>query len=145
MPETYNVIINPRHADAMRIKGLTSFPYPLDSRLRSEKILSKFDLACACRRTPSTVHDRACESGIPPASRGIQEPQPSLRMIRLSISCHWADLNGRSCRPGGLALGDATSLATREVGEMKGNWAQNERTNHVCKTKGNNQRRPMLR
>jgi hypothetical protein len=34
VPETYNVIINPRHADAMRIKGLTSFPYPLDSRLR---------------------------------------------------------------------------------------------------------------
>ena len=34
MPETYNLIINPRHADAMRIKGLTSFPCPLDSRLR---------------------------------------------------------------------------------------------------------------
>jgi len=34
VPETYNVIINPRHEDAMRIKRLTSFPYPLDSRLR---------------------------------------------------------------------------------------------------------------
>jgi RES domain-containing protein len=32
--ETYNLIINPRHADATRIKRLTSFPYPLDSRLR---------------------------------------------------------------------------------------------------------------
>jgi RES domain-containing protein len=34
VPETYNLIINPRHADAARIKRLTSFPYPLDSRLR---------------------------------------------------------------------------------------------------------------
>jgi RES domain-containing protein len=33
VPETYNLIINPRHADAARIKRLTSFPYPLDSRL----------------------------------------------------------------------------------------------------------------
>jgi RES domain-containing protein len=33
VPETYNLIINPRHADATRIKRLTSFPYPLDSRL----------------------------------------------------------------------------------------------------------------
>ena len=31
--ETYNLIINPRHADATRINRLTSFPYPLDSRL----------------------------------------------------------------------------------------------------------------
>ena len=34
VPETYNLIINPRHADAARIKRLQSFPYPLDSRLR---------------------------------------------------------------------------------------------------------------
>jgi putative toxin-antitoxin system antitoxin component (TIGR02293 family) len=34
VPETYNLIINPRHADATRINRLTSFPYPLDSRLR---------------------------------------------------------------------------------------------------------------
>ena len=34
VPETYNLIINPRHADAERIKRATSFPYPLDSRLR---------------------------------------------------------------------------------------------------------------
>jgi len=34
VPETYNLIINPRHADATRIKRATSFPYPLDSRLR---------------------------------------------------------------------------------------------------------------
>jgi RES domain-containing protein len=33
VPETYNLIINPRHADATRIKRLTSFPYPLESRL----------------------------------------------------------------------------------------------------------------
>ncbi len=33
VPETYNLIINPRHTDAWRIKHLTSFPYPLDSRL----------------------------------------------------------------------------------------------------------------
>jgi RES domain-containing protein len=33
VPEIYNLIINPRHADAARIKCLTSFPYPLDSRL----------------------------------------------------------------------------------------------------------------
>jgi RES domain-containing protein len=33
VPETYNLIINPRHADAPRIRRLTSFPYPLDSRL----------------------------------------------------------------------------------------------------------------
>lgn len=33
VPETYNLIINPRHADATRIKRLTSFPSPLDSRL----------------------------------------------------------------------------------------------------------------
>ena len=36
VPETYNFIINPRHADAARIKRLTSFPYPLDSRLPKE-------------------------------------------------------------------------------------------------------------
>lgn len=33
LPETYNLVINPRHADATRIRRLTSFPYPLDSRL----------------------------------------------------------------------------------------------------------------
>jgi RES domain-containing protein len=33
VPETYNLIINPRHADATQIKRLTSFPYPLDSPL----------------------------------------------------------------------------------------------------------------
>lgn len=33
VPETYNLIINPRHADAARIKRMSSFPYPLDSRL----------------------------------------------------------------------------------------------------------------
>ena len=31
--ETYNVIINPRHADAARIKRLAVMTYPLDSRL----------------------------------------------------------------------------------------------------------------
>jgi RES domain-containing protein len=34
MPETCNLIVNPRHADATRIKRLTSFPYPPDSRMR---------------------------------------------------------------------------------------------------------------
>jgi len=34
VPDTYNLIINPRHADAARIKRLRSLPYPLDSRLR---------------------------------------------------------------------------------------------------------------
>jgi putative toxin-antitoxin system antitoxin component (TIGR02293 family) len=33
VPEMYNVLINPRHADAARIKRLTVMPYPLDSRL----------------------------------------------------------------------------------------------------------------
>ena len=33
VPETYNVLINPRHADAARIKRLAVMPYPLDSRL----------------------------------------------------------------------------------------------------------------
>jgi RES domain-containing protein len=32
VPETYNLIINPRHADAARIRRVTSCPYPLDSR-----------------------------------------------------------------------------------------------------------------
>ena len=32
VPETYNLIINPRHSDAARIKRVESFPYPLDSR-----------------------------------------------------------------------------------------------------------------
>jgi len=33
VPETYNVLINPRHADASRIKRLAVMPYPIDSRL----------------------------------------------------------------------------------------------------------------
>jgi RES domain-containing protein len=33
VPETYNVLINPRNADAARIKRLAVMPYPLDSRL----------------------------------------------------------------------------------------------------------------
>ena len=33
VPETYNVLINPRHADAARIKRLAVMPFPLDSRL----------------------------------------------------------------------------------------------------------------
>jgi hypothetical protein len=33
VPETYNVLINPRHADAGRIKRIAVMPYPLDSRL----------------------------------------------------------------------------------------------------------------
>jgi RES domain-containing protein len=35
VPETYNVIINPRHADAARIKRLGAMPYSLDSRFRA--------------------------------------------------------------------------------------------------------------
>jgi len=34
VPETYNVLVNPRHADAASIRRLAVFPYPLDSRLR---------------------------------------------------------------------------------------------------------------
>ena len=33
LPETYNVLINPRHPDAVRIRRLGTFPYPLDARL----------------------------------------------------------------------------------------------------------------
>ena len=33
VPETYNVLINPRHTDAARIKRLAVIPYPVDSRL----------------------------------------------------------------------------------------------------------------
>jgi len=33
VPETYNVLINPRHADAALIRRLAVMPYPLDSRL----------------------------------------------------------------------------------------------------------------
>ncbi len=33
VPETYNVLINLRHEDAIRIKRLAVMPYPLDSRL----------------------------------------------------------------------------------------------------------------
>jgi len=35
VPETYNVIINPRHADAARVKRVTVIPYPLDPRLNA--------------------------------------------------------------------------------------------------------------
>ena len=42
VPETYNLIINPRHTDAAQIKRLASFPYPLDTRLGSPtEILGK--------------------------------------------------------------------------------------------------------
>jgi len=33
LPETYNVIINPRHTEAARIRRVAIVPYPLDSRL----------------------------------------------------------------------------------------------------------------
>ena len=33
VPETYNVLINPRHAEATRVARLASFPYPPDPRL----------------------------------------------------------------------------------------------------------------
>jgi RES domain-containing protein len=33
VPETYNILINPRHADAARIERVAVFPYPLDPRL----------------------------------------------------------------------------------------------------------------
>lgn len=33
VPETYNVLINPRHPDAGRVNCIASFPYPVDSRL----------------------------------------------------------------------------------------------------------------
>jgi hypothetical protein len=32
-PETYNVLVNSRHADAARIERLAVMPYPLDARL----------------------------------------------------------------------------------------------------------------
>jgi len=35
VPETYNVLINTRHAEAARIRRIAAFPYPLDSRLAS--------------------------------------------------------------------------------------------------------------
>jgi RES domain-containing protein len=35
VPETYNMLVNPRHASAARIKRLAAMPYPLDSRLLS--------------------------------------------------------------------------------------------------------------
>jgi RES domain-containing protein len=35
VPETYNILINPLHADAARIRRIAAFPYPLDSRLMS--------------------------------------------------------------------------------------------------------------
>jgi RES domain-containing protein len=33
VPETYNVLINPRHPDAAHIERVAVFPYPLDARL----------------------------------------------------------------------------------------------------------------
>jgi RES domain-containing protein len=33
LPETYNVLINPRHADAARIGRVATYRYPLDARL----------------------------------------------------------------------------------------------------------------
>lgn len=33
VPETYNLMINPRHPDAALIRPLAIFPYPLDPRL----------------------------------------------------------------------------------------------------------------
>jgi len=33
VPETYNVLVNPRHPQAVRIRKLAVFPYPLDRRL----------------------------------------------------------------------------------------------------------------
>jgi RES domain-containing protein len=33
VPETYNVVINPRHDDAARMRRLAVIPYPLDARL----------------------------------------------------------------------------------------------------------------
>jgi RES domain-containing protein len=33
LPETYNVLINPRHPEAARVSRVASFPYPVDARL----------------------------------------------------------------------------------------------------------------
>jgi len=33
VPETYNVLINPRHPDTAHIERVAVFPYPLDARL----------------------------------------------------------------------------------------------------------------
>jgi RES domain-containing protein len=33
LPETYNALINPRHADAQEVRMLSVFPYPLDPRI----------------------------------------------------------------------------------------------------------------
>jgi RES domain-containing protein len=33
VPETYNVLINPRHPDVAHIERVAVFPYPLDARL----------------------------------------------------------------------------------------------------------------
>jgi RES domain-containing protein len=37
VPETYNVLINPRHVDAARIVRVATFPYPLDARLTGRR------------------------------------------------------------------------------------------------------------
>ncbi len=34
VPETYNLLVNPRHADAAHVKQISIMPYPLDARLR---------------------------------------------------------------------------------------------------------------
>jgi RES domain-containing protein len=34
VPETYNVLVNPRHVGAARVKQLGIIPYPLDARFR---------------------------------------------------------------------------------------------------------------
>jgi RES domain-containing protein len=33
VPETYNSLVNPRHAEASRLQQIAVFPYPLDARL----------------------------------------------------------------------------------------------------------------
>jgi hypothetical protein len=48
---------HPRYAHATRLKCLTSFPYPLDSRVLYKISRLYFDPQCADRRTPSTAHD----------------------------------------------------------------------------------------
>jgi RES domain-containing protein len=37
VPETYNVLINPRHPDAAGIARVATFPYPLDARLAGRR------------------------------------------------------------------------------------------------------------
>lgn len=37
VPETYNLLVNPRHPDAEALRPLAIFPYPIDSRLWSSE------------------------------------------------------------------------------------------------------------